>query len=301
MRSESIVIIGAGPAGCAAAVQCARLGVMPLLIDRTGRPGGLVVNAFSVENYPGIEPADGRTFSAFLAAFLDRFDVTIKEGIVEKVLPDGEHFSVTTNRERIDVRSVIVATGTRPVPLDVQGAEELRGKGLHYEVVDLLGQNPDPVNVAVIGGGEAGLDYSLSLARAGARVTLLVRGLAYRARGRLVDLAEADEAITPEFGVELQSIGESGDGIMIEYSVAGRDASVHCEGVVAAIGREAGTLDLIRDCLPEPTGIVHTGLPGLFITGDARLGGLGQCGIAVGDGLEAAMAAVRVTEEVGRK
>jgi thioredoxin reductase len=74
------------------------------------------------------------------------------------------------------------------------------------------------------------------------------------------------------------------------------EREIECDGVVAAIGRRSalsaieGGLDL------SPTGVIFTRVPGLFVIGDARLGSLGQTGIAVGDGLEAAMAAVEFLE-----
>lgn len=296
MRSEGIVIIGAGPAGCAAAVQCARLGVMPRLIDQTGRPGGLIANAWSVENYPGIEPVDGRNLTVLLKEFLNRFDIMIEREVVEGVCVDGEQYLVETTGGGILARSVIVAAGTRPILLDVPGAGELREKKLWYEITDLLDLEPQPGHIAVIGGGEAALDYSLSLAGAGGRVTLLVRGSAFRACRRLIELAETMQTITPLFGVEVVRLESTERGVSVRYSESGEEASLECDGVVAALGREAATSDLLKDCPVEGRNSIYTDHRGLFITGDARLGSLGQVGIAVGDGLEAAMAAVSVVE-----
>ncbi len=296
MRSEGIVIIGAGPAGCAAAVQCARLGVMPRLIDQTGRPGGLIANAWSVENYPGIEPVDGRNLAVLLKEFLNRFGIMIEREVVEGVCVDGEQYLVETTGGGILARSVIVAAGTRPILLDVPGAGELREKKLWYEITDLLDLEPQPGHIAVIGGGEAALDYSLSLTGAGGRVTLLVRGSAFRACRRLIELAEATQTITPLFGVEVVRLESTERGVSVRYSESGEEASLECDGVVAALGREAATSDLLKDCPVVGRNSIYTDHRGLFIAGDARLGSLGQVGIAVGDGLEAAMAAVSVVE-----
>jgi len=301
VRSEAIVIIGAGPAGCAAAVQCVRLGVMPRLIDRNGRPGGLLLNAWSVENYPGIEPTDGRAMAVHLKEFLDRFDITIEQEIVdgihvESVHGEGEHYLVETTGENTLVRAVIVATGTRPKLLVVPGADDLREKKLWYEVIDLFELEPDPGHIVVIGGGEAALDYSLSLAGAGGRVTLLVRGVTYRACRRLIEAVEASQTITPLFGVEVESLESTEGGVSVRFSRAAVETTLACNGVVAALGREAATSDLLKECPVEKQSSIYTDYQGLFIVGDARLGVLGQAGIAVGDGLEAAMAAVSVME-----
>ncbi|MCK4305944.1 MAG: FAD-dependent oxidoreductase, partial [Candidatus Eisenbacteria sp.] len=80
MRTERIAIIGAGPAGCAAAVQCKRLGISPLLVDRTGNAGGSIANAHLIENYPGLDPLPGPEFAQRLAAHLARHGIPILRG-----------------------------------------------------------------------------------------------------------------------------------------------------------------------------------------------------------------------------
>ncbi|MFC1545445.1 NAD(P)/FAD-dependent oxidoreductase [Gemmatimonadota bacterium] len=300
MRSEQIVIIGAGPAGCAAAVQCARLGVKPYLIDRSGKPGGLLSNAWQVENYPGIEPTDGRNLVSRLKEFLDRFDIMVDRKVIESVSYDGDRYLLESSGGGIHARAVIVATGTRPILLDVPGAEELREKKLWYEITGLLELVSDPGHIAVIGGGEAALDYSLSLAGAGGPVTLLVRGEAYRACRRLSEAVEESQTITPLFGIEVVRVESTRRGLSVVCSDSGEHIRLECDGAVAALGRESTASDLLKDHPVMNHDSVHTGCRGLFIVGDARLGTLGQAGIAVGDGLEAAMTAVSVVEEGGK-
>jgi len=296
MRSTSIIVVGAGPAGCAAAVQCARMGVMPVLLDSTGRPGGLIGNAWSVENYPGLEPMDGREISNRLKEFLDRFRVEIVPAVVSSVRRDSGQLVVDSSDGVLGAGAVIIATGTRPVLLEVPGSEELRGRGFCYEVRELLEADPVPERVAVIGGGEAALDYSLSLAGAGASVTLLVRGGVLRAGQRLIDLVAADEHISIRYGIGIGSLGRSEEGMTVTFSSEELEDSLHCDGVVAAIGRETATDHLPEELRGGNTASVGTGWEGLYIVGDARLGALGQVGIAVGDGLEAAMAAVSLVK-----
>ena len=302
MSPEAIVIIGAGPAGCAAAVQCARLGVMSRLIDRTGKPGGLLSNAWSIENYPGVEPTDGRDMVVHLQGFLDRFDIAIDRKVVETVSCQGEHYLIGTIDEEILARTVIVATGTRPKLLNVPGVEGLQGKKLWYEITDLLelmDLEHGPEDVAVIGGSEAALDYSLSLAGAGARVTLLVRGAVFRACRRLIEAVEASQMITPLFGAEVERLESTEGGVSVRYSLPEEETTLECRSVVAALGRDASIPDLPGEYHGEGRSSIYSAHQGLFIVGDARLGALGQAGIAVGDGLEAAMAAVSVVEKGG--
>jgi len=178
MRAERIVIVGAGPGGSAAAVQCARLGVTPLLLDQSGEAGGLVANAWSMENYPGLEPLDGAAYVRRLRAHLERFDLKVEKLELQAIREAGGGIVLETDSGAIETKVAILAVGTLPRSLDLPGGEHLI-----YEVRPLLDRKPE--RVAVIGGGEMAFDYALSLARAGARVELLVRGTAPRARGRL--------------------------------------------------------------------------------------------------------------------
>lgn len=193
MRQEQIVIIGAGPAGCAAAAQCSRLGVSPLLIDMTGVAGGLTANAFSIENYPGLAPTDGPTFAGLLQDHLERFEISIEPWQIRAIDQIGDRFLLRGDLGDIEARAVILAIGTVPNKLRIPGADELEGLGLYYEVRNLVARPPK--TALIIGGGEAALDYSLTLARAGGSVTVVVRGEHLRARGRLSALVKKDPSI----------------------------------------------------------------------------------------------------------
>ncbi|MFC1530620.1 NAD(P)/FAD-dependent oxidoreductase, partial [Gemmatimonadota bacterium] len=246
---------------------------------------------------PAESRTGGREISKRLQAFLDRFRVELVPGVVSGIRQEGGHLVVDMPGDVIGAGAVIVATGTRPVRLEVAGSEELQGEGLYYEVRELLESDPVPERVAVIGGGEAALDYSLSLAGAGARVTLLVRGGVLRAAQRLIDLVAADENISVRFGIAIGSLQRSEEGVHVTFSSGEEEEdSLCCEGVVAAIGREAATDHIPEELREGDTASIGTGWEGMYIVGDARLGALGQVGIAVGDGLEAAMAAVSLVK-----
>ncbi len=319
-----LLVVGAGPAGCAAAVQFKRLGGSPVLLDRSGVAGGLISNAFRVENYPGSErPLRGSELAQRLGQFLDRFGLKVRRGEVasirpvERRVPESPRnvdpyddqplpapletsrpgFRVTGDFGELAARSVVLACGTVPLHPGIPG-EELLGGRVYYEVNDLLAFLPR--TAAVVGGGEAALDYSLSLADAGARVHLLVRSSTLRATGRLVDMIEKEPRITVSLSTPvLELLRPSAN--RVELVVPGRRISV--DGAVLAVGRRTVVTSLLPPPpppLPASSGAASppvrpttqatspsclTSIPGLFIAGDARLGGLGQAGIAVGDGL----------------
>ncbi len=298
MFEKRITVIGAGPAGCAAAVQCARLGMVPLLLDKTGTAGGLVANAFSMENYPGLEPISGPEFVQKLEAHLARFGVPVTRARVDRIARSANGFRLTGEFGALEADAVIVAVGTVSKTLEIPGASTLAGAGVYNEVRQQLDQlrqdRTSGRDVLVIGGGEAALDYSLSLARAGARPVIIVRGAKLRAVGRLVKLVEEHPAIQCMYDTTPLSVGREGDEIVLTARRRGDQRSeLRGAGVTVAIGRYRAADDLLDSLDIDLNKGVSTRIPGMYIAGDARFGGLGQVGMAVGDGLFAAMAACR--------
>jgi thioredoxin reductase len=289
------VIVGAGPAGCAAAVQAKRLGLAPLLLDRTGAAGGLLFNAFSVENYPGLAPLTGPQLAAELGAHLARFDIPVVQAQVTGVARERDGYTVTVHGDSspLQARCVILAPGTSAVQLDVNEATALLGCGLFYEVAALLAAIPAPGQVLVVGGGEAALDYALTLDRSKARVQVLVRGTRLRAQGRLPELVQRTGRIALRFETELTALqrADRGQGIRALIQGPRGEETLEADALLAAVGRYPAVAPLLQSLDVTPGPGVSTAEPGLFVAGDARLAALGQVGIAVGEGLAAAMAA----------
>jgi thioredoxin reductase (NADPH) len=240
------------------------------LLDRTGRAGGLIENAHRVENYPGLEePVGGPVFAERIRAHLARFQIPVKKATIGRVAGGEGGFLISGEGCEILARAVVVAAGTEPARLGLPGEEQLEGVRLFYDVRTLLARLPSPTRVVVVGGGEAGCDYALSLADAGARVELVTRGSELKARGRLAGLVRASAAIQVH-----RSVVEPG---------AGLSPWAEADAILVAVGRRQG-------------GLLFSPAPGLFVAGDARTGVLGQVGMAVGDGLSAAAAAVDFVE-----
>ena len=312
LQKERIVIIGAGPAGCAAAIQCRRLGIAPLLLDSTGEAGGLIENAFNMENYPGLEaPITGPDFVGRLQADLAGFDLEVTRGTVKRIEPTPEEIRVITAHSTISTAAVIVAVGTVPRPLGIVGEGELAGGHLFYEVKNVLPLSPSAVIVA--GGGEAAFDYALSLARDDVNVHLSVKNARPSAGERL----EQQVADTPGIKVSTRSLVKScirqGSGVLATVEDKRGVHDLEADALLVAVGRRSAAGELLgprelsgrdraRARARAREGESERGLtykPGLFIAGDARLGTLGQVGIAVGDGLLAAMKAVKIAEARG--
>jgi thioredoxin reductase (NADPH) len=298
MREIGIVVVGAGPAGVAAAAQCARLGMVPEVLDRVGRAGGLVEAGFLIENYPGLDgPLPGPEFAGRLEDQLERFGLSVLAESVTRVEPRGDRWLVTADAEQRAAGAVILCVGTRPRPWSVPGSEELAGNRVFDDVRPLLARLPDPRRVLVVGGGEAAFDCALTLSRAGAEVVVLVRGDAPRATGRLLALAAAAPALGVETGARIAALESAAEGVIAMLETPRGTERRMTDAVLVAAGRESALAGL----LPTPPGAGGPcplePAPGLFVCGDARLGSLGQAGIAVGDGLmAAALAVARVRE-----
>ncbi len=303
-----VAIIGAGPAGCAAAVQCRRLGLSVALIDRTGQAGGLVGNAWSIENEPSTGGAiDGPEYVVRMQRALSRLSIPVVSGTVESI---ASHYELRGQLPPLAVPAVIIATGTGPRPAGFAGEAALAGNVLHYEVAPVLAVGA--TSALVVGGGEAAFDYALSLARAGTEVTIAMRGTRHRANDRLAAAVAANPLITvaPETAIA-EVVAVDGGGRASGHS-AGSPFELVTRVIVVAVGRTP-VLPKLDDALvptlrrdggagasegapTSPQGLWATKekltiAPGLYIAGDVRLGALGQSGIAVGDGLEAAQLA----------
>ncbi len=278
------VVIGAGPAGVAAALQLRRVDV-DFLVFEAGEVGGLVRNARLVENYPAFpRGVRGGALAAALREQLSAAEIEVRRLRVRRVWPDDRGWRLETEDGAAEAcRFVIAATGTRPRPLEVAGAAEAAAAGrLVYHVADLASP---PERIVVVGGGEVAFDYAINLAERGCATTILVRGRV-RAPARLVRLAI-------ERGVEVATAAPV-DGIALRggrVSVATPSGDFEVDMVVAAVGRG-----------PADDSIRHLGSLRVDAWGESRHPGLFACGslvrpvelrhvaVAVGDGVRAATA-----------
>jgi len=280
-----VCVIGAGPAGVAAALELARRGA-PLRLFERGTVGGCLRCASLVRNYPGFP---GGTGGGELAALMR--EQLAREGIEAEA---GAAVILGRSAGGLDVagpggvrafRCVVAATGTTPLRAGFEGEEELAREGrLLYEATADAARAAGGRRAVVIGGGDVAFDYAATLARAGARVTLLCRSvpraipfLRAQAAGLGVEVVEGDAPVRGSAaGGEAASLRTSG-GRLLEVEL-----------LLVAVGRTAdvGALDTLGRVDVSPDG--RTTVPGLFVAGDVLHPGLRQAAVAVGDGTRAA-------------
>jgi thioredoxin reductase len=284
------VIIGAGPAGIAAAIQLKRAGVDFVIVEK-GEPGGLLLNANLVENYPGFPAGiSGVDLVARFREHMRALDISILKGEVTSAERlDGSFVTRLQCGEEFVSTNLVVSSGTR--------AKQLEGAGdVRYEVYPLLGISGK--NVAVIGAGDAAFDYALNLTQRGNRVTILMRGDRPKALPLLVERAAVAgveviahigtpaHIVTPaEAGVQKASTGlDSG----LRRNDEPRRNDRHFDHIIAAIGREPEAGFLSADLKKS----LENGreVPGLYFAGDIKNGRMRYVTTAVADGIRCAEA-----------
>ena len=166
MRREKIAVIGAGPAGTAAAIQLKRYGIYNLLFE-SDEIGGLVRNVWKVENYPGFpEGVSGVELASIIQTQLNRAGITPLFNHVKNLSFDHDNgsFKIVTDDAEYETGTVIVAAGTRPEKLDILESlsDNLKNR-THYEIHPILEIQNN--RIAIIGAGDVAFDYALNLSR----------------------------------------------------------------------------------------------------------------------------------------
>jgi NADH-dependent peroxiredoxin subunit F len=294
-----VLIVGGGPAGAAAAVYAARKGI------RTGiaseRFGGQVLDTLGIENFISVQETEGPKFALALEEHVRRYDVDIMNLQRAKALvPSRELIEVQLESgAAVKARSVVITTGARWRNINVPGEGEYRNKGVAY-CPHCDGPLFKGKRVAVIGGGNSGVEAAIDLAGIVAHVTLIEFDSQLRADAVLQrKLASLSNVTTL---VNAQTTGITGDGQRVnglDYKdrISGDEKRVALEGVFVQIGLVPntewlkGTVELSRhgEIIVDAKG--QTSVPGVFAAGDATTVPFKQIIIAAGDGAKAALGA----------
>lgn len=283
-----VVVVGAGPAGIAAAIQLKRSGWLPTVFEKK-KVGGLLHNAQRIENYPGVPNGiDGKALVELFEKHLDTHGVDVNNTEVVEIDLTDEVFQVRTTDGTQRARSVIVATGTTPCLFEkIRGRLEEFSRYVFYEVADVKCAPHD--SIAIIGGGDAAFDYGLQMADRGCRVAILVRDERPHCLNKLWVRASRHPRIQIVFKTTVDAIEiRSGrPSLVVEGTV---DWYTNPDIVIVAIGRKPNLGFLSNSLASAHTADVVSRIPGLFFAGDVIRKRYRQVGIAVGDGLRAAMA-----------
>ena len=294
MKIDDVIIVGAGPAGMAAALQLKRYGLEPLVLEQA-KVGGLLRNANLVENYLGC--SGGISGPELVETFREHLDVLAVDIHQEEVLRIQyleDTFRVDTDKRSLRSRLVIIASGTRPLELpDIDIPPEIKDR-VFYEVHS-LDQVADE-RFAIIGAGDAAFDYAENLARSN-DVQILNRGTEVKCLPLLYSRCIHNPSITYHEAIQLNSIEPSESGLTLHCTGPTGKRVLEASYLVVAIGREPA-LDILSDELLEVLPALLDSKV-LYLIGDVWNEMYRQTAIAVGDGVRAAMELYRKMEGMG--
>jgi alkyl hydroperoxide reductase subunit F len=293
-----VLVVGGGPAGAAAAVYAARKGIRTGIV--ADRFGGQVMDTMAIENFISVQETEGPKLVSALEEHVKSYDVDIMNlQRAEKLIP-GELTEIRlASGAVLKSKSVILATGASWRELNVPGEQEYRGKGVAY-CPHCDGPLFKGKRVAVVGGGNSGVEAAIDLAGFVEHVTLLQFDPQLRAdailQKKLFSLPNV-EVLTQAQTTEVTGDGNKVNGLV--YTDRSTGASHHLElaGVFVQIGLVPNT-GWLKDTLAlsqygeiEVDSRGQTSLPGVFAAGDVTTVPYKQIVIALGDGAKAALGA----------
>ncbi|MQM32012.1 MAG: alkyl hydroperoxide reductase subunit F, partial [Candidatus Accumulibacter phosphatis] len=296
-----VLIVGGGPAGAAAAIYAARKGIRTGVVSE--RFGGQVLDTLAIENFVSVKATDGPKLAVALEEHVKEYDVDIMDlQRAEALLPqavDGLIELRLASGATLRSKTVILATGARWREINVPGEKEYRGHGVAY-CPHCDGPLFKGKRVAVIGGGNSGVEAAIDLAGIVGHVTLLEFEASLRAdavlQRKLFSLGNVD-VITEALTTEVAGDGQKVDGLLYTDRASGEKRRVDLAGIFVQIGLLPnsewlkGTLELSRHGEIEIDARCATSLPGVFAAGDVTTVPYKQIVIAMGEGTKAALTA----------
>lgn len=258
---EKITIIGAGPAGLAAAIYAARALINPLLIEGM-TPGGQLTTTSEVENYPGFpEGILGVELMMKVREQAEKFGTRFKSGEVKSVKRLENALELTlANGDTILSQTVLVATGAEAKWLGLESETRLKNKGISACATCDGFFFRDKV-VAVIGGGDTAMEEALFLTKYASQVIIIHRKDSFRASKIMSDRVLSHEKIKVEWNKETLEFlgGDKLEAIKLKDIVSGKESEISVQGAFVAIGRRPGTKFLEGSgVLSDELGYIYT-------------------------------------------
>jgi alkyl hydroperoxide reductase subunit F len=312
-----VLVVGGGPAGAAAAIYAARKGI------RTGvaaeRFGGQVLDTMSIENFISVPYTEGPKMAAALEQHVHEYDVDVMnsqraEQLIAPKDANGLIEIKLANGASLKAKSVILSTGARWRNMGVPGEQEYRNKGVTY-CPHCDGPLFKGKRVAVIGGGNSGVEAAIDLAGIVGHVTLLEFDGQLRAddvlQRKLRSLSNVDIIVSAQT-TEVIGDGQKVQGLVYTDRSNGESRKVELEGIFVQIGLLPNTEWLKGSVRLSPRGEIEvdahgrTSVPGVFAAGDVTTTPFKQIIIAMGEGAKASLSAfdhlirmpVEVKEEI---
>lgn len=300
-----VVIVGAGPAGLAAAVYGASEGLATLLVDSVG-VGGQAGTSSRIENYVGFPMGiSGSDLVERAAVQAQRLGARVSTPTkVVGLDGSGEHIAVSLDSgDTLNARSLVLSMGVRYRRLPVDDLERFEGAGVYYAATEMeanvCGANP----VTVVGGGNSAGQAAIFMAQQGSQVRIVIRGTDLGSKMSSYLVTRIDAAPNIEVATETHVVGLEGDVHLEHIELQGPDGTIRrevCVGLFSFIGAQPSTEWLPDGVQLDEKGFVltdrnvevdgepplpfETSMSGVFAAGDIRIGSMKRVAAAVGEG-----------------
>jgi alkyl hydroperoxide reductase subunit F len=297
-----VLIVGGGPAGAAAAVYAARKGIRTGMVVE--RLGGQVLDTMAIENFVSVEHTEGPQLAAALERHIKAHEIDVWERqratrLVPATEVGGLHAVELASGAALQARTVVLASGARWRQMDVPGEAEHRNHGVTY-CPHCDGPLFKGKRVAVIGGGNSGVEAAIDLAGLAAHVTVIEFDDALRADAvlqRALDALPNTGVVLGARTTEVRGDGSKVLGLTYEERSSGLVREVEVDGIFVQIGLVPNTewLEGTIDLSPRGEVVIDdrgaTSVPGVFAAGDCTTVPFKQIVVAMGAGSTAALSA----------
>lgn len=293
-----LVIIGAGPAGLAAALYSSREGIKTLVLER-GAVGGMAAITYQIDNYAGFHQGiTGLELADRLLAHAERFGADVATGVEVKALTEKPgSVTISTSSGDITAESVLITTGSTYRHLGIAGEKDYIGRGVHFcATCDApLYRGKD---ILVVGGGNSAIQESLFIAKFASHVTILVRDSELHGTEILEEQLKELKNVSFRYNVRVDEIrgdGQKVTGARVLDKTTNEVHDLRADAVFVFIGLLAntqpfaGTIDLDDDNFIKTRPDYQTNVLGVYAAGDVRSGSTWQIASAVGEGVAAAL------------
>lgn len=286
-----VLIIGAGPAGMTAAIYAARAGYKTAILEH-GVPGGQAATTDMIENYPGFP--EGISGPELMMKFFEQTQTFGVEMIYEQVQAlelTGDVKKVITDKQTIEAKTVVIASGAKPRALGVANEDRLRGRGVSYcATCDGFFFRDQPV--AVVGGGDTAVEEAMYLTKMCSSVTLIHRRDELRANKLAQSRAFANEKLTIIYDTVVDEIigDDKVSQLKLRNKKTNETSTLDVNGVFVFVGYLPNGSFLPEELATNEQGYIitneemATNIPGVYAVGDVRQKKLRQVTTAVGDG-----------------
>ena len=289
-----LIIVGAGPAGLAAAIYAARAELKFIVLEKEMMSGGQIINTYEVDNYLGMPGINGFDMAMTFQAHVEKLGADFEMAVVNRIEKKETYFEVITDEKVYEAKTVILATGASHNKLMVPGEEELAGMGVSY-CATCDGAFFRGKTTMVVGGGDVAIEDAIFLARGCKKVYLIHRRDELRGAKILQDSLMSLPNVEIIWDSVVQEIQgeEQVEQVKILNRKTGEEKEITVDGIFIAVGIHPNTESFANLVETDGNGYIvagetcETSVPGIFVAGDTRTKELRQIITAVADGANA--------------